>query len=119
MEICGGGGGAAGATGAAGAFGGQQAVAGFGPAFGFGGVGAGSTRAPGAGSDGMLAPHPGLRSPHMTGNRGDDECSEKCPFYSVCGNTFYCQHHLGAVHVCDQRCRFRTLEMSTEAIRYR
>jgi hypothetical protein len=60
-----------------------------------------------------------VSQPHCCGNRGDEECSPHCVFYSRCGNTFYCQQHLGAVHVCDQRCRFRSLDMSTDEILYR
>ena len=41
-------------------------------------------------------------TPHVCGTHGDGACQASCPWYSHSGNTFHCQHHLGAVHVCDQ-----------------
>ena len=58
---------------------------------------------------------------NVCGNRGDAECCPTCPFYTLGGNTFHCQQHLGAVHVCDMRCRFRALDMgpNCDQIQYR
>ena len=41
---------------------------------------------------------------------GDEHCNQNCTFRQLsAGNTWHCQVHLGAVHVCDMRCRFRTV----------
>ena len=40
---------------------------------------------------------------------GDESCDPStCQYRQLgFGNTFHCSLHIGAVHVCDQRCRFR------------
>jgi hypothetical protein len=45
---------------------------------------------------------------NVCSNAGDSSCDPTvCQFICVSGNTFHCQRHVGALHVCDSRCRFR------------
>lgn len=39
---------------------------------------------------------------------GDEHCDQACTWRQLsAGNTWHCCAHVGAVHVCDMRCRFR------------